>query len=49
MSGGTWIRTGDTMIFSHHRYVLARPVVSAKSALLQDFSKVAEEGLSAAY
>jgi hypothetical protein len=49
MSGGTRIRTGDTMIFSRSPYVLIRPTVSTKSALLQGFSGFADEGLSATY
>jgi hypothetical protein len=48
-SGGTRIRTGDTMIFSRRHYVLGRTTLSAKSALLQVFLGFGDEGLSAAY
>jgi hypothetical protein len=48
-SGGTRIRTGGTMIFSRHAYVLTRSMASAKSALLQGFSGLAKDALSAAY
>ncbi len=49
LSGGTWIRTGDTMIFSRNPHVLACSTLSAKSTLLRGFLGFAEEGLSAAY
>ena len=43
VSGGTRIRTGGTMIFSRRTCVLARPVVSTKSLLLQAFSEFGKE------
>ena len=49
MSGGTRIRTGDTMIFSRNSYVLTRSILSTISTDLQGLSGFADEGMSAAY